>query len=360
MAAVIAFHAFPGYVRGGFVGVDIFFVISGFLISTIVFRGLQEGSFSFWAFYSRRIKRIFPALIVVLGVFLALGSIVLLAQEYRQLGKHSAASAAFASNFVLWEESGYFDTQAELKPLVHLWSLAVEEQFYLIWPVLLFLLARWRSNLLWPTAVIGLGSFALNVGMVGEHASAAFYLPLTRMWELLSGAVLAWVTLHHADRLEQQLDREVFTRPKIALRDIFAAAGMAAIVVSVLWVSRDKLFPGWFALLPVAGAFLVVGAGARAWANQRILAHPVLVLIGLVSYPLYLWHWPLLVRAHHRIRHSPCVHPMGSDRLGIGVGLPHVPGDRKADSIFAPADSSHCSLRRSRGDRERGLRRLCT
>jgi len=295
--AVIAFHAFPSYIHGGFVGVDIFFVISGFLISTIVFRGLEEGRFRFTAFYARRIKRIFPALILVLAAFLALGATVLFAQEYRQLGKQSAASAAFISNFVSWAESGYFDTEAEVKPMLHLWSLAVEEQFYLVWPLLLFLLARTRLNLLWSTALIALGSFALNVGTVGEHASAAFYLPLTRMWELLAGALLAWIGLHHQARLDGALDRPVFgsrsMMPGIARRDALALAGIVALAVSIVWINRDRSFPGWAALLPVMGAFLVIGSGAGAWSN-RILANRGMVLVGLVSYPLYLWHLPLL------------------------------------------------------------------
>jgi len=297
VVAVIAFHAFPSYIRGGFVGVDIFFVISGFLISTIVVRGLEEGRFSFTAFYGRRVKRIFPALVTVLGVFLALGSTVLLAQEYRQLGKQSAASAAFISNFVSWAESGYFDTEAEVKPMLHLWSLAVEEQFYLVWPLMLFLLVRLRSNLFWSTAFIALGSFALNVGTVGEHASAAFYLPMTRMWELLAGALLAWLSLHHQGRLDRALDRPIYasqtTRSRIAWRDAVALAGAAAIAVSIARIDRNKSFPGWAALLPVTGAFLVIASGANAWSN-RILANRGMVFMGLVSYPLYLWHWPLL------------------------------------------------------------------
>jgi len=309
------------------VGVDIFFVISGFLISTIVFRGLAERSFSFAAFYARRIKRIFPALIIVLGVFLAVGATVLLSQEYRQLGKHSAASAAFASNLVSWAESGYFDTEAEVKPMLHLWSLAVEEQFYLLWPLLLFLLARWRSKLLWPTALIAVGSFALNIGTVYEHASAAFYLPFTRMWELLAGALLAWVSLHNGVRLDRALDRTFYAsrllHAKFALRDALALAGLAAIAASIVWIDRDKSFPGWAALLPVAGAFLVIGSGADAWPNQKILAHRSFVFVGLVSYPLYLWHWPLLSFARILGSGTPTV-PVRFGAIGLAFVLAYA------------------------------------
>src|SRR5689334_13887188 len=145
--AVVGFHLFPRYCPGGFVGVDVFFVISGFLISSIVFRGAQAGRFSFSMFYARRIRRIFPSLIVVLAAFLALGWVVLSGYDYRQLGKQSTASAAFVSNIALWQESGYFDTEAELKPMLHLWSLGVEEQFYLVWPLLIVVLLACRANL---------------------------------------------------------------------------------------------------------------------------------------------------------------------------------------------------------------------
>src|SRR5260370_40148903 len=136
---VVGFHAFPDWVKGGFIGVDIFFVISGFLISTIIFENLERNSFSFIAFYSRRIRRIFPALLVVLIAAFAIGRFTLLPDEYRQLGKHIAGGAGFVANFVLWNESGYFDRAAETKPLPHLWSLGIEEQFYIVFPLLLWL-----------------------------------------------------------------------------------------------------------------------------------------------------------------------------------------------------------------------------
>lgn len=134
--SVVVFHAFPSWIKGGFIGVDVFFVISGFLISTIIFENLDKGTFSLTEFYARRIKRIFPALILVLVACFAFGWFALLADEYQQLGKHIAGGAAFISNFVLWDESGYFDNAADTKPLLHLWSLGVEEQFYIIWPLL--------------------------------------------------------------------------------------------------------------------------------------------------------------------------------------------------------------------------------
>ena len=283
--AVVAFHAFPALAPGGFVGVDVFFVISGFLISTIVFRGLEEKRFSFAAFYARRIKRILPALAIVLAAFLALGALVLLAREYSQLGKQTAASAAFSANFLFWAESGYFDTEAELKPLLHLWSLAVEEQFYLFWPLLLFLLHRFRINLLKSTIFVVCLSFAANISIVRGHASAAFYLTPARMWEPLAGALLAYLTLYGPP---------LPSTSSPIRRNILATAGIVLVAIAIAATSRYASFPGWPALLPVAGAFLLVASGSASWWNRRILANPSLVFVGLISYPLYLWHWPLL------------------------------------------------------------------
>jgi peptidoglycan/LPS O-acetylase OafA/YrhL len=194
--SVVGFHAFPHLIRGGLIGVDIFFVISGFLISTIVFDSLDRKCFSFAEFYSRRIRRIFPALIVVLIASFAFGWFALLADEYKQLGKHIAAGAAFVSNFVFWNESGYFDNAAASKPLLHLWSLGVEEQFYLVWPLLLWVAWQKRFNLLIIAVLVAVISFALNAQGIGKDAVATFYSPQTRFWELMVGSMLAWLALH--------------------------------------------------------------------------------------------------------------------------------------------------------------------
>lgn len=161
--SVVGFHAFPVWVKGGFVGVDIFFVISGFLISTIIFDNLERNTFSFIEFYSRRIKRIFPALLVVLIACFAFGWFTLFAEEYKQLGKHIAAGVGFVSNFVLWNESGYFDKAVETKPLLHLWSLGIEEQFYIAWPLLLWVVWKRNLNLLTTTIAVAAMSFVLNI-----------------------------------------------------------------------------------------------------------------------------------------------------------------------------------------------------
>ncbi len=321
--AVIGFHASPRFVPGGYVGVDVFFVISGFLISGIVFSHLANGNFTFADFYARRVRRIFPALAVVLaGCWLA-GWFVLVQDEYRELQKHLAAGAAFLSNFVLLGESGYFDARSELKPLLHLWSLGVEEQFYLIWPPLLFLC--WRRGLNLVTAILGIVavSFALNIALVATSAAAAFYLPFTRLWELLLGGLLAYVERFRKDQVTSFVRRFVFESPD-RVDDRFVAnvkggVGLALVLIAAAMLGKSSAFPGWWfgvpglhalaltlgleygtaypgwwATLPVVGTALIIWAGADGWVNRAILGRRALVYVGLISYPLYLWHWPLL------------------------------------------------------------------
>lgn len=285
--SVVAFHAFPGWIAGGFIGVDVFFVISGFLISTILFQNLKSNSFSFTEFYSRRIKRIFPALLLVLTFSYTLGWFILDSAEYKQLGKHIAGGAGFVSNFVLWTESGYFDNLSDTKPLLHLWSLGIEEQFYIVWPLLLWLGWRLGSNLLMMAVSIGLISFGLNLSSVHPTPSAAFYLPLTRFWELLVGSVLAYATLAEKNSIAHDLSRKFSG----SLTSMF---GVILLITGFFVISRERLFPGWWAVLPTLGAVLIIAAGAHAWLNRVILSNRVLVWFGLISFPLYLWHWPLL------------------------------------------------------------------
>lgn len=303
--SVVAFHAFPAWMKGGFVGVDIFFVISGFLISTIIFENLDRGTFSFSTFYARRIKRIFPALLLVLAASLAFGWFALLADEYKQLGKHVAAGAGFVSNLVLWGESGYFDNAAETKPLLHLWSLGIEEQFYIVWPFAVWLAWKTRANLLLLIAAVGLVSLALGIRGVEHDAVGAFYSPQTRFWELLSGSILAWCIVYRKDmvsdyarRADAWLSRRMLGRKAesdgTVLSNVLATSGALLLAFGFWRISRDVSFPGAWAIIPVLGAVLVIIAGPKAWINARILSHPVAVWFGLISFPLYLWHWPLL------------------------------------------------------------------
>ena len=190
--AVIGFHAFPGWIKGGFIGVDVFFVISGFLISSILFSSLETERFSFLSFYNHRIRRIFPALALVLATCLIFGWFALLPNEYMELGKQVVAGSGFAANILFWRQSGYFDVATELKPLLHLWSLGVEEQFYIVWPVLLWLAWKKRFNLLSITVLIAVASLIYGFAAAINNTVAAFYSPASRTWELLLGALLAY------------------------------------------------------------------------------------------------------------------------------------------------------------------------
>ncbi len=279
--AVVGFHASPNGVQGGFVGVDIFFVISGFLISSIIFAQLHAGTFSYLDFYRRRVRRIFPALIVILVFSCLVGWFVLLSLEYRQLGKHVAAGAGFISNLVFRSESGYFDTAAITKPLLHLWSLGIEEQFYIAWPLILALL--WRRERLRFGAIITIfaASFLWNVWTANTDPVGDFYTPQTRFWELAIGALLAYLCLFHPSTIGRY-------------KNVQSVLGAALVVGGILITAKDVPFPGWWALIPTLGTALLLSAGPRAWFNRAILANPLAVWFGLISYPLYLWHWPLL------------------------------------------------------------------
>lgn len=277
--SVVLYHAFPSLLPGGFVGVDVFFVISGFLISGIMFKSLQAGAFSFSDFYARRVKRIFPALIVVLAASFAFAWFVLFNDELKQLGNHLLRAAAFLSNFILWHESGYFDNAAETKPLLHLWSLGIEEQFYIVWPLIVWALWRlkaWRWQLMCALAV---ASFVWNVYQSQHDLTHDFYSPLTRFWELLCGALLAYrtVVIAASDKTAQ----------------LRTALGAALLVVAIVWIDADKRFPGAWALLPVMGAVLVISGDGQTWVGKALFANRFAVWIGTISYPLYLWHWPV-------------------------------------------------------------------
>lgn len=281
--SVLLFHAFPTLIRGGFIGVDIFFVISGFLISSILIKNFKKERFSISEFYARRIVRIFPALIVILIASLSFGWLALLADEYTSLGKHTLAGIGFVSNLVLWSESSYFDTAAEAKPLLHLWSLGIEEQFYLVWPLILWACWKKRLSILGTILVITALSFALNLYEAANNPTADFYSPGTRFWELLAGALVASILIERKAAL-----------PQGYLADAASCLGAALIAAGLAFITRAATFPGMFALLPVLGAVLIISAGPKAIINRAVLSSRLLVWIGLISYPLYLWHWPLL------------------------------------------------------------------
>ena len=290
--AVVLFHAFPGWLRGGFIGVDVFFVISGFLITSILLRELGQDKFSFAGFYARRVRRIFPALVLVLAACLAFGWVALFPDEYGQLGKHVVGGAGFAANFFYWAQVGYFDTAAETKPLLHLWSLGIEEQFYILWPVVLLLAWKRRINLLLVAAVLGVVSFLVNVVGVIHHPSATFYSPASRAWEMLLGAGLACLHARRSAGLPSLPARLASLR--LPSPNQLAWSGVFLLGVGLATITREDRFPGWPALLPSVGAMLVIAAGPTAWFNRTVLSSRPAVWVGLISYPLYLWHWPLL------------------------------------------------------------------
>jgi peptidoglycan/LPS O-acetylase OafA/YrhL len=284
--AVVAYHAFPDTVQGGFIGVDIFFVISGFLISTIVFENLQEGCFSIIDFYSRRIRRIFPALLLVLSTLLITGWFLLLGVDYALLGKHVASGAGFSANITLWLEADYFDVSAELKPLLHLWSLGIEEQYYLLWPAIMWFIWRPGRSLYKPLVTLFLLSFSLNAYQTYTDKTLAFYSPLARFWEILLGSLLAYATLVEKPRSRVgSLSRFAHARSLL---------GATLICLAFAIITTKSSFPGWLALLPTVGTALIIAAGPTSWINANILSRPFMVWIGLLSFPLYLWHWPLL------------------------------------------------------------------
>lgn len=292
--AVVVFHAFPSVVHGGFVGVDIFFVISGYLISKHIWEELGTGSFSIKIFYARRVRRIFPALGLVLLACLLMGWVVLTPSEYEQLGKHVVAGAGFISNIIFWKESGYFDNAADTKPLLHLWSLGIEEQFYIVWPLFLAFFWRYTRHFGWAMLAVLGTSLAYSVWVVRHDAVADFYSPLTRFWELALGAGLAYMAAHK-------------TAVSVTGRSFISLIGLSLILGAAFFLDPSFAFPGAWALLPTLGAACLIYAGEDTWLNRQVLSHRLMMWVGLISYPLYLWHWPLLSLARIMESGTPSV-----------------------------------------------------
>jgi peptidoglycan/LPS O-acetylase OafA/YrhL len=284
--SVVLYHAFPSFMRGGFIGVDVFFVISGYLIAEIIFKELDSDKFSFINFYQRRVKRIFPALILVLITCYAVGWFTLMATEFKMLGKHLVGGIGFIQNIVLYREAGYFDTSSELKPLLHLWSLGVEEQFYILFPIAAWAFWRSRVPVLPIIIVLALASFGAGVLKLTTNPSAAFYMPQYRFWEILLGSILAYCAVDHSYYSKVQ--------SSVPCRNLCSLLGAVLLVLSVVIIDKHKAFPGSWAVLPVFGSVLMILAGPQAWLNKQVLASRLMVWIGLISYPLYLWHWVVI------------------------------------------------------------------
>lgn len=288
--AVIFFHYLSSFITGGFVGVDVFFVISGYLIGRSTFIELKLKTFKFGTYFARRAKRIFPSLIILLAALWVLGAFVLLPDEYKSLGKHIGAASVFISNWLLWREIGYFDTAADEKPLLNLWSLGVEEQFYLVFPLIVLLAMRLRSRVFWVMLVLAVGSLIGSQLRVADNAGWAYYHPVSRIWELFAGSLLAYAELAQANKSGGSR----FSSAVAPYRNLVSWAGIILLACSILFYTKTTVFPGVTALLPVAGAMLLISAGPDAFINKHILSKRPLIYIGLISYPLYLWHWPLI------------------------------------------------------------------
>ena len=283
---VLIFHAFPSLIPGGFFGVDVFFVISGYLISGIIFRGIASGSFSYIEFYEKRIKRIIPNLILLLTFVAAVGWFILLPDEYANLGMHIDASTLFIQNFQLLSEIGYFTEDALRKPLLHLWSLAIEEQFYIVFPLICTLIWRLSRSVKMigiAAALIALGSLAACLS--SSDRNFAFYFPLTRFWELGAGILLSYSETFigfSTSRFSQNV------------RNGLSIAGILMIVLPMAFAAESAVHPGLITLIPVLGAVLVIAAEPDALFNRTLLCWRPMTFVGLISYSLYLWHWPLL------------------------------------------------------------------
>lgn len=292
---VILFHAGFQVFGGGFVGVDIFFVISGFLITTILINELRAGQFSIINFYERRARRILPALFFLLLACLPFAWFWLVPDDLKGFGQSLVAVTVFASNILFWQQSDYFDSSAEFKPLLHTWSLAVEEQFYLLFP--LFLLLFWRRDQRVLLGVL-LGAALLSLGAaqwgVGNDPTATFFLLPTRGWELAIGSLCAFYMTRPDARLHS---------PR--LHELGSLAGLALIAVSIFAFSKYTPFPSIYALLPTLGAALVILFATPATTAGKVLGSKLAVGIGLVSYSAYLWHQPILAFARHRSLEGP-------------------------------------------------------
>ncbi len=281
---VVLHHAGLSALPGGFVGVDVFFVISGFLISRIITDGVADGSFSLAHFYERRARRILPALIPVVALSLVAGYWLLLPDDYENLGQSALATLFFANNVLLTLTSGYWDLAATFKPLLHTWSLGVEEQFYIAYPLLALLVLRRRPQLFAPMLASGIAvSFLLSVTLSARYPDASFYLIHTRAWELLLGALTAW-------RLPRTPQPERIARA-------LALTGLAMIIGAMILIDETAPYRGWRALLPCVGTALILRHGTAGGLAHRMLGCGPLVLVGLASYSIYLWHQPLFAFA---------------------------------------------------------------
>lgn len=279
--AVLLFHAGFSWFSGGFVGVDVFFVISGFVITKMLCREIQStGTFGWGRFFAGRVRRLFPAYALTIAVTLLAGFFFLAPAHFHDLSASVMYAAAAIPNFYFWKQSGYFDISSDFRPLLHAWSLGVEQQFYLVWPIVLLIAAKLPSRFVLPAVVVvvGLASFWLTIGFEAS-SEAKFYLPWFRAFEFAIGSGVYW------------LER---AKMKSVAAEITGIIGMSLIVIAMLEFNGAMVFPSWNALVPCLGAALIIYAGSHSWIG-RFLAHRSIVTVGTLSYSIYLVHWPLLV-----------------------------------------------------------------
>ena len=276
---VVVYHAFPELVPGGFIGVDVFFVISGYLITSIISISIKNNDFSLKEFYARRIRRLFPALITVLLVVLGFGWLVLYPEEYQQLGAHVTKSVIFLLNFQLINEINYFDVESHYKPLLNLWTLSIEEQYYIFWPLIILFFFKIKKNPGYILFLIFIISFSINVYFAKDYSQKVYYHTLTRFWQLAAGSLLAlWLTNHKV------LQSTNSSKIKI----LVGWGGVTLIAIGALWINGQMVYPGLLAIVPVLGAAMVIIS------NIKLKQYFGLVKLGLISYPLYLWHWVII------------------------------------------------------------------
>jgi len=294
VTSVVAYHAGLGWVKGGFVGVDIFFVISGYLIGSLIYQEIRVGAFSIARFYERRAKRILPALFGVLLFCYAAGLLLLSWSEMRHLVRAAIATILSSSNVLFWLTSDYFAPFAELNTLLMTWSLGVEEQFYVLFPLSMLLLRKYSAK----TQLIAIGcvagvSLVMSIAGTRYDSTAAFFLLPTRAWELAAGVMLAIYEINRGEINRGEANRGGRSSRMSPLgRDVCSLIGFAMIGLAVFLFDAGTPFPGYAAILPVAGSVLIIAA--RKGVINRVLSWRPIVFIGLVSYSWYLWHWPLL------------------------------------------------------------------
>lgn len=287
--AVILFHAGFTSLGGGFVGVDVFFVISGYLITKKLTEEMATDRFSFSGFYVGRFRRLFPAFFVVTAATFLFGMAILSPTDMSDLSESTIYAVLYLSNWYFWSNLGYFDTDAGTKPLLHMWSLAVEEQFYLVWPAALAALALMRRRWLAPV-VIAVASLASLIAAEYFLSETTFFMPHLRVFEFGLGALLVWIRY----------------RPSQLLQEILLVAGLCLIAYATIEFTEATLFPSAYTLVPCIGAALVIYAGGARYSGM-ILRNPVSVWIGKVSYSAYLVHWPIAVYFYLLTYRSPTI-----------------------------------------------------